>query len=221
MTCKCASPTTTSRLFRGTYSQKWGISDTSSRRKWAINLHIQARAMGKQMWNKFASLTSRQPETAPGENIQRGVPTNVNNIGALNMIVCTALRAEHGRNSMFASVGAHLHMAASSCSALPSVNIIICHGEGIICCQGTHAEEMLRLWLLEHWLEHQLLEHWSSLQNPLLACSGSPGWPLYWPGPGAKLIFISHFPLHLKSFGFIRILMATYGSFWFLRAPQG
>ena len=149
--------------------------------------------MGKQMWNKFASLTSRQRETAPGENIQRGVPTNVNNIGALNMIACTALRAEHGRNSMFASVGAYLHMAASSCSALPSVNIIICHGEGIICCQGpaTHAEEMLRVWLLEHWLEHQLLEHWSSLQNPLLACSGSPGWP----GPGAKLILISHFPL--------------------------
>ena len=138
------------------------------------------------MWNKFASLTSRQRETAPGENIQRGVPTNVNNIGALNMIGCTALRAKHGRNSMFASVGAHLHMAASSCSALPSVNIIICHGEGIIGCQGaaTHAEEMLRVWLLEHWLEHQLLEHWSSLQNPLLACSGSPGWR----GPAAKLI---------------------------------
>ena len=158
--------------------------------------------MGKQMWNKFASLTSRQRETAPGENIQRGVPTNVNNIGALNMIVCRALRAKHGRNSMFASVGAHLHMAASSCSALPSVNIIICHGEGIIGCQGaaTHAEKMLRVWLLEHWLEHQLLEHWlehqllehwSSLQNPLLACSGSPGWP----GPAAKLIFPSHFPL--------------------------
>ena len=74
MTCKCASPTTTSRLFRGTYSQKWGISDTSSRRKWAINLHIQARAMGKQMWNKFASLTSRQwKPAATDENIQMSV----------------------------------------------------------------------------------------------------------------------------------------------------
>ena len=48
--------------YSGARTPKCRASNTSSRRKWAINLHIQAGAMGKQMLNKFASLTSRQRE---------------------------------------------------------------------------------------------------------------------------------------------------------------
>ena len=65
MTGKSASlPTTLSYTsgYSGARTPKCRASNTSSRRKWAINLHIQAGAMGKQMWNKFASLTSRQRE---------------------------------------------------------------------------------------------------------------------------------------------------------------
>ena len=77
MTGKSASlPATLSYTsgYSGARTPKCRASNTSSRRKWAINLHIQAGAMGKQMWNKFASLTSRQwKPAATDENIQMSV----------------------------------------------------------------------------------------------------------------------------------------------------
>ena len=77
MTGKSASlPTTLSYTsgYSGARTPKCRASNTSSRRKWAINLHIQASAMGKQMWNKFASLTSRRwKPAATDENIQMSV----------------------------------------------------------------------------------------------------------------------------------------------------